>query len=70
MKITNVKKTEKGTYTMEVTASGQEMDYLTSFAVNALIVAGAIMLSENADGSPVNEQEIDLVGKPDGTTLQ
>lgn len=70
MQIKNVKKTENGTYTMEVAASGVEMDYLVSFAVNGLIVAGAIMISENEDGSPVENQEVSLVGAPDDATIQ
>ena len=70
MKISNVKKTENGTYTMNVAASGQELDYLVNFAINGLIVAGAIMLSENPDGTPTEDQDVSLVGAPDDATLQ
>lgn len=67
MLVKNVTKNPNGTYEMAVTASGAEMDFLTSVAVNLLIVAGTVSLKEEAEGVP--DQEIELV-MPENGTLQ
>lgn len=70
MQITNVTKHEDGGYTMVTQASTQEAAYLFSFAINMLVAAGVVHLTENPDGSPVTDQEVEIPPTSKGKTLQ
>lgn len=70
MNLTNVTKQDNGGYTMTCMASAVEAAYLFSFAVNMLVAAGVVHLTENPDGSPEVDQEIDLPTSSKGNTLQ
>lgn len=70
MQISNVNKQDNGGYTMTCAASAEEAAYLFSFAINMLAAAGVIHLTENPDGSPVKDQEVEVPQSSKGKTLQ
>lgn len=70
MHITNVTKQEDGGYTMSCNATATEAAYLFSFAINMLVAAGVVHLTENPDGSPVKDQEVEVPQSSKGKTIQ
>jgi hypothetical protein len=69
MQINNVTRQENGSYAMKIEASEGEASYLFAFAINMLIAAGVVHLTENPDGSPKESQEVDLEVSSKGKTL-